>query len=151
MADLRRLAVIVSGALLIAGCARPPAREAVAHAVTLEGEIVDPQCYYTHGGRGLGHRSCALYCARGGQDMAFLNRAGDRLYPIIAARHGADPNEGLLAYVGYPVIVEGAWFGKDASRVLRVDRVRRLDGVQPSAPESVSVDPLPHPGAGTRE
>lgn len=117
-------------------------------AVTLEGEIIDPQCYFTHGGgQGLAHRPCALFCARGGQNMAFLNRAGSRVYPIIAAKHGADPNDGLLGYVGYPVVIEGTWFGSKDQRVLRIDAVKRLDGGAPVAPESVLVDPIPHTGA----
>ena len=129
----------------LAGCGSPHA-DGSAHPVTMEGEIIDPQCYYTHGGRGLAHRSCAIYCARGGQDLAFLNRAGERLYPLIAAHHGADPNAAVLRYVGYPVVVQGAWFEKRGQRVLRVDVVHRLDGgPTPADPDTTRQDPIPHP------
>jgi hypothetical protein len=90
----------------------------------MEGEIVDPQCYFTHGGRGLAHRACALYCARGGQDLAFLNRSGGRVIPIIAARHGQNPNDSLYRWVGFSVVVQGALFEKNGVRALRVDLVR---------------------------
>ena len=97
-----------------------------ARAVTLEGEIIDPQCYFTHGGRGLAHRDCALMCARDGQGLAFLNRAGGRVYPIIADRHGANPNDSLYAVVGYPVLVRGTLYEVRGQRALQVSRAQRL-------------------------
>ena len=97
-----------------------------AQAVTLEGEIIDPQCYFTHGGRGLGHRDCALLCARGGQGLAFLNRAGGRVYPIIADRHGANPNDSLYAVVGYPVLVRGTLYERQGQRALLVKNAEKL-------------------------
>ena len=106
----------------LAGCGASHA----ARAVTLEGEIIDPQCYFTHGGQGLAHRDCALMCARGGQGLAFLNRAGGRVYPIIAGRHGANPNDSLYAVVGYPVLVSGTLYEVHGQRALRVTHARRL-------------------------
>jgi hypothetical protein len=97
-----------------------------ARSVTLEGEIIDPQCYFTHGGRGLAHRDCALLCARGGQGLAFLNRAGGRVYPIIAHRHGANPNDSLYAVVGYPVLVRGTLYEVQGQRALLVTRAEAL-------------------------
>ncbi len=99
-----------------------------ARPVTLEGEIIDPQCYFTHGGRGLVHRDCALMCARGGQSLAFLNRAGGRVYPIILAAHGANPNDSLYAVVGYPVLVRGTLYEVRGQRALLVVRAEPLAG-----------------------
>ena len=39
--------------------------------VTMKGEIIDPQCYFTHDSRGLAHAGCAAICAKGGQGLAF--------------------------------------------------------------------------------
>jgi len=99
-----------------------------AHPVTLEGEIIDPQCYFTHGGRGLAHRECALMCARGGQSLAFLNRASGRVYPIIAAAHGADPNDSLYAVVGYAVLVRGTLYEVRGQHALLVAHAAPLPG-----------------------
>jgi hypothetical protein len=98
------------------------------HGVTFEGEIIDPQCYFTHGGSGPAHRDCAVMCARGGQSLAFLNRANRRVYPIIAGRHGANPNDSLYAVVGYPVIVRGTLFERGGQSALLVDRAERIPG-----------------------
>ena len=104
----------------------------VARAVTLEGEIIDPQCYFTHGGQGLAHRECALMCARGGQGLAFLNRAGGRVYPIIADRHGGNPNDSLYAVVGYPVVVRGTLYQVGGQRALLIRRAQALPVATPA-------------------
>jgi hypothetical protein len=128
MRRLPRPAFAASLVLLVlassVGCSAPRA----ARAVTLEGEIIDPQCYFTHGGQGLAHRDCALMCARGGQSLAFLNRAGGRVYPIIAGRHGANPNDSLYAVVGYPVLVRGTLYEVRGQQALLVSRAERITG-----------------------
>ena len=108
--------------LIASNCASP----AGARTVTMEGEIIDPQCWYTHGGRGESHRDCALMCARGGQTLAFLNRAGERVYPIIAGAHGANPNDSLYAVVGYPVIVTGTLYARRGQQALVVTHAARI-------------------------
>jgi hypothetical protein len=118
----RTTAIVLLLALALAGCGA----SRHAQAVTLEGEIIDPQCYFTHGGQGLSHRDCALMCARGGQSLAFLNRAGGRVYPIIAGRHGANPNDSLYAVVGYPVLVRGTLYEVRGQRALLVAHAERL-------------------------
>jgi hypothetical protein len=115
--------LLAVGLMTLAGCEASRS----ARAVTLEGEIIDPQCYFTHGGQGLAHRDCALMCARGGQGLAFLNRAGGRVYPIIAGRHGANPNDSLYAVVGYPVLVRGTLYEVRGQRALLVAQAERLD------------------------
>src|SRR5688572_25241116 len=73
--------------------------------VTLRGEIVDPQCFLTHDGRGMAHQGCALSCAKGGQTLAFVDDRTGTLYMLIAENHSKNPNEPWYAYVGRPVIV----------------------------------------------
>jgi hypothetical protein len=119
---LLALAAALALPFTLSGCASP----AGARTVTMEGEIIDPQCWFTHGGSGPGHRDCALMCARGGQSLAFLNRAGQRVYPIIAATHGANPNDSLYAVVGYPVIVHGTLFARGGQQALVVSRAERI-------------------------
>ncbi|MBI1797210.1 MAG: hypothetical protein HY076_04915 [Candidatus Eisenbacteria bacterium] len=121
-------AFVILGALAasIAGAGCAPASGA--RALTMEGEIIDPQCWFTHGGEGLSHRDCALMCARGGQSLGFVNRAGQRFYPIIAATHGVNPNDSLYAVVGYPVIVHGTLFTRGGQEALVVARAERIGG-----------------------
>jgi len=114
------LAVTLLVLIGLSGCGRAR-NDAQGRPVTLEGEIIDPQCYFTHG-------------------------AGDRMIQLVAARHGANPNDAVLRYVGYPVVVQGVFFDKGGQRVLRVDLVHRLDGgPEPSEPDTARMDPMMHP------
>jgi hypothetical protein len=98
--------------------------------VTLKGEIVDPQCWITHDGRGTAHTGCALSCAKAGQTLAFLDDPSGTLYMLLADNHSKNPNEPWYSYVGKPVIAKGDVFarGKLNAIVLRsvvVDRSTR--------------------------
>ena len=88
--------------------------------VTMNGEIIDPQCYFTHNSRGTAHASCATMCAKGGQGLAFLDDATGSLFPLIAKAHGASQNEGLLPHIGKSVQVNGLVYRKAGNAVLLV-------------------------------
>ena len=91
--------------------------------VTVIGEIVDPQCWFTHDGQGAKHRSCAQMCARGGQDLAILDSATGRLYPILGAGHGVDPNKNLLDHVAVPVRVKGTVYTRGPNQAIVIQSV----------------------------
>ena len=74
---------------------------------TMQGEIVDPQCWIQHDGRGKAHAGCALACAKAGQTLAFLDDKTGTLYQLLAENHSSDPNAKWYGLVGKPVIVKG--------------------------------------------
>lgn len=104
---------------------KPGARTTV---VAMTGEIVDPQCYFMHDARGLEHAPCATRCARGGQGLAFLDEQSGKVYPLIAATHGANQNEKVLPSVGKRVSVKGIVFTKGQDAVLQVQSVAVVRG-----------------------
>jgi len=75
--------------------------------VTMKGEIVDPQCWIQHDGRGKAHTGCALACAKAGQTLAFLDDKTGTLYQLLAENHSSNPNTKWYGLVGKPVIVRG--------------------------------------------
>lgn len=91
--------------------------------VTMTGEVVDPQCYFMHDSRGEEHASCATRCARGGQGLAFLDEQSGKVYPLIAATHGANQNDKVLLLVGKRVAVKGVVFSKGQDAVLQVQSI----------------------------
>jgi hypothetical protein len=110
--------------------------------VTMEGELVDPQCWYTHNGEGAEHAGCAKMCARGGQDLAFLNQETGAQYGILAAGHGKNPNEGMFTHVGVRVRVKGTAYERGVNRGLIVQSVEPVavglfDGVKASGSSRV--------------
>ena len=109
-----------------AAAARPAATKPAAAAVQsvqLTGELVDPQCWYTHNGEGKAHASCAVRCARGGQDLAFLDTRTGELYALLAVGHGKNPNDGLYDRVGVPVVVRGTSYRRGSNRALLLQQV----------------------------
>ena len=92
--------------------------------VRLDGEFIDPQCYFTHDGHGVDHIACAKMCARGGQDLAFLDGSG-RILQLIAGAHGQDPNTRVIDYAGLPVTVEGVEFTRHGNHVLFVRSIEK--------------------------
>ncbi|MEO5618254.1 MAG: hypothetical protein ABIS67_10815 [Candidatus Eisenbacteria bacterium] len=91
--------------------------------VTVTGEIVDPQCWFTHDGQGAKHRSCAVLCARGGQDLAILDSTTGRLYSILGAGHGVDPNKNLLDHVAVPVRIKGTVYTRGPNQAIVLQSV----------------------------
>ena len=108
----------------VSTAARPAAAMDV-RKVRLTGEIVDPQCWFTHNGQGKGHAACAVRCAQGGQSLAFLDDQSGELYTVIAAGHGKNPNDGLYDHVGEPVIVHGTTYQRGNNRGVLLDSLSR--------------------------
>jgi len=104
--------------------ARPSAATEV-QKVSLTGEIIDPQCWFTHNGEGADHAECAVRCARGGQDLAFLDAQSGELYTLIATTHGRNPNDGLYDHVGVRVSVRGMAYQRGDNRGLLVEAVEK--------------------------
>lgn len=67
--------------------------------------------------------SCATRCARGGQGLAFLDEQSGKVYPLIAAAHGANQNDKVLPLVGKRVAVKGVVFVKGQDAVLQVQSI----------------------------
>ncbi len=124
MTYLSTMTCLLVAAVALANPAAAPGHAAPRSAsVTMGGEIIDPQCYFTHDSRGAAHASCAAMCAKGGQGLAFLDDASGVVYPLIANAHGASQNEGLLPHLGKPVQVTGVVYRKAGNAVLRIDSV----------------------------
>ncbi len=101
--------------------------------MTMQGEIVDPQCWIQHDGRGKAHTGCALACAKSGQTLAFLDDKTGLLYQLLAESHSANPNEKWYDFVGKPVIVRGDVMGRGGMNAI-VLRSVVLDRATPQRP-----------------
>ena len=101
--------------------------------VTMKGEIVDPQCWIQHDGRGKAHTGCALACAKAGQTLAFLDDKTGLLYQLLAENHSSNPNEKWYGLVGKPVIVRGDVMARGGMNaiVLRTAVVDRVGKQRP--------------------
>ena len=93
----------------------------------LRGEIIDPMCYFVHDARGMSHAKCAEMCAKGGQNLAFLDDATGNVYPLIAKGHGENPNTGLIPHLGRAVEVKLALYHKSSTSFAQIIEVKELE------------------------
>lgn len=75
--------------------------------VQLNGEILDPKCYFgvMKPGHGKPHRDCAVRCIAGGISPVFWlrNSKGESQYYLILDENGRKMNAGLKDHVGEPL------------------------------------------------
>ena len=78
---------------------------------TLNGEIIDPKCYFGAMKPGFGkpHRDCAIRCISGGIPPVFAlkNPSGEMNYLFVTGQRGEAINQQLLKFVGIPMQLSG--------------------------------------------
>ncbi len=116
---MRNLMSIVAGAALVAALAMP----AFAADMTLKGEVVDLACAISKkdAGKGAGHASCAMVCAKKGQPVGILT--ADAIYTV-TGDYAAHSNAKLLDFVARSVIATGAVTEKDGVKSINVKSIK---------------------------
>jgi type 1 fimbria pilin len=95
---------ILPAAALLAVCALPlaaqetqqqakPAAQA-GNDMTLNGQVIDVNCYVSMGASGQGHKACATACAKAGVALAILGSDGNIYMPV--SSKPADPQNRRL-------------------------------------------------------
>ena len=95
--------------------------------IELHGEVVELSCYLREGRRGEGHKSCALACLKNGGELAIVADESGEVYPLAGATPATDPSAKLREHVTEHVAVSGTLYERAGSRVLVIDRVKKLD------------------------
>jgi len=92
---------------------------------TLEGEIIDPKCYFgvMKPGEGKPHRSCAIRCISGGIPPVFAvkNEQGESNYFLLLGKEGEPVNKLVLDFVAEPVTIEGELEKYDDWMAIRIN------------------------------
>jgi hypothetical protein len=93
--------------------------------MTLQGEIVDPKCYFgvMKPGKGKIHRSCAVRCIAGGIPPVFATTDNNKIakYFLITDLEGNPINEQILSHVGKPADITGIVEKLEDWYVLKID------------------------------
>ena len=120
------LAVVLMalGAAITAGGARATSMPKDAK---ITGEVVDLPCYEgKNGARGEGHKSCALSCAKKGNQLAIVENGTNTVYAI-TGDYSANKNEKLIPYVAETVEATGEVTEKDGKKFIAVKSLKKAE------------------------
>lgn len=88
-----------------------PKTVAVVNNMELQGEIIDPKCYFgvMKPGKGKIHRSCAVLCVSGGIPPVLATNDANNIskYYLLTDTKGRPINQKILPYIGKPSIIQG--------------------------------------------
>lgn len=97
----------------------------IAQNMELQGEIIDPKCYFgvMKPGKGKIHRSCAVRCISGGIPPVLATTDGNNLaeYYLLTDTNGQPINESVLPFVGKPSLITGTVIQMEDWYQLRID------------------------------
>ena len=102
----------------------------------LEGEILDPKCYFgvMKPGHGKPHRDCAIRCIAGGMSPVFYMKDQNRdiNYCLLLGANGEKINDEIKDFIGEPVSLKARAIQYDDWIVLYKDNtapIRRISGL----------------------
>jgi hypothetical protein len=116
---MRNLISLAAGAAFVVALAFP----AFAADMTIKGELVDIACAASkkEAGKGAGHATCAMVCAKKGQPIGILT--ADAVYTV-TGDYTANTNSKLLDFVAKNVIATGAISEKDGVKTINVKSIK---------------------------
>ncbi len=105
--------------------------------MTLEGEIIDPKCYFgvMKPGKGKIHRSCAVRCISGGIPPVLASTDENNMaqYFLLTDLAGKPINEDVLPYIGKPSKIKGIVEKMDDWYLLKMNITDIVELNEPSA------------------
>ncbi|MFT5751279.1 MAG: hypothetical protein ACI828_000756 [Flavobacteriales bacterium] len=110
-----------------------PNKVTLANSIELQGEIIDPKCYFgvMKPGKGKIHRSCAALCISGGIPPVLATNDANNIskYYLLTDTKGMPINEKILSYIGKPSIIKGKIVQVEDWFQLQIDPkdIRELD------------------------
>ena len=96
-------------------------------AISVQGEIIDPKCYFgvMKPGEGKVHKSCAIRCISGGIPPVLRHETGDTKTPyhyyLLVDQKGNDINKNILPFVAEQVSISGMTNSFSSWDILYID------------------------------
>jgi len=90
---------------------------------TVQGELLDMNCYMSSGAHGADHKSCADMCIKGGSPMGVLTSDG-KVYLLVSGHDKKEAFEELKNHAGGEITVTGTLTEKDGIKGIVVSEVK---------------------------
>ncbi|MCI0487748.1 MAG: hypothetical protein L0229_14240 [Blastocatellia bacterium] len=95
--------------------------------VTVKGEVIDQVCFENkNGARGEAHSSCAMACAKRGNQIAIIEDGSNTVYSI-SGDYSANKNEKLIPFVAEKVEAKGTVMEKDGKKWLNITSIKKME------------------------
>jgi hypothetical protein len=104
---------------------------AKAETKTIQGEVIDTQCYAEHGMKGEQHAECAEKCIKGGSPVGLLDKDGN-LYIVLGAGHKA-ASEVVKGHIGHIVKATGEVHESGGAKFIVVSSLTHVSGGKPES------------------
>jgi hypothetical protein len=118
--SMRTLTEEEAAALPLLGWSSP---QVLAESITLQGEIIDPKCYWgaMKPGGGKTHKACAMRCIAGGIPPMLVTRdaTNRETFYLLVTPEGATANDAVFSFVGDQVAISGRLEQHDEMLVLK--------------------------------
>ncbi|MBI2059098.1 MAG: hypothetical protein HYT87_04940 [Nitrospirae bacterium] len=113
------LGMILSANVVIAG-----------EQVTVQGEVIDSTCYFTHNEKGRGHKKCAQTCLRKGIPAALLTD-DQKVLLLLPSHDNESAFDDVKKLAAERVEIKGERIEKGGATAIIVDSVKELKGAAP--------------------
>jgi hypothetical protein len=105
---MRKMVVVCLALVLACGFATVAgAQKAPGEKVTVTGEVIDTYCYSTEGARGMGHKACAMGCAKKGIPVGLLEKGTNKVYVLLPDKKDTPIPAGVIDKCGEEITVTG--------------------------------------------
>ena len=117
---------LLGSALAVALFAVPLSAQEMQHAqgdkMTLTGQVIDVNCFVTHGAQGASHKACATACANKGVGLAILSSDGT-IYMPVSTKPGDPQNPRLVPFLEGKVKITGTHRMQNGLHTIEIDTI----------------------------
>jgi hypothetical protein len=119
------LALVVSIAPFLPGCASTTGSTSVKGTTTVHGYVLDSACAFLKGIDKPVSKQCAIDCGRAGSPLVILADDGTIWWPISNAMPAISMNARLLEFAGERVVATGTGYERGESCAIVLDKVEK--------------------------
>ena len=91
--------------------------------ITIKGELVDSLCYVAMNAKGVGHKQCAIDCAKAGIPISILEDGTGKLYTVLPQKDKTGYPASVISKMGEKVTLKGDLYENGGNKYVTVESV----------------------------